>query len=129
MKKRGIKMESSRVQEQRMGYIRLQAEVRNGECEPLAKYLQRTEEEKIGQTYLQALGNKNLTARALGISRQTLYRKLKKYEIRIGVDPQEADERTPEQMQEEVDRQKKEDASREISKAVREMEESIRYIE
>jgi hypothetical protein len=107
----------------------LRADASDKDWEGLADYLARLEKERITQIYTRASGNKRLTAYALKIDRASLYRKLKRFDIGLPEEVQEADERTPEQVQEEVDRQKKEDASREISEAVRKMEESIRYIE
>jgi transcriptional regulator with PAS, ATPase and Fis domain len=51
----------------------------------LAGYLEKVERERIGQALLIKGGNKSEAARALGISRNQLYRKMQKYGIRVPV--------------------------------------------
>ena len=51
----------------------------------LTTYLEKVERERIGQALLIKGGNRSEAARALGISRNQLYRKLQKYGIRLPV--------------------------------------------
>jgi len=51
----------------------------------LSAYMEKVERERIGQALLIKGGNRSEAARALGISRNQLYRKLEKYGIRVPV--------------------------------------------